>query len=111
MEVAVDCSWIGDGVGLVVVPVGVVMGISGLEAGVGVAIAWVGSDVASGVGELAGNALVAVPGPGADATLGIKVTVDSGVSARATSWVGVGSPQAMGTVRVTRSAKRNRIFT
>ena len=43
-----------------------VEGVSGASVGTGVinAIAGVGSDVVSGAGELAGNAVVAAPGPG-----------------------------------------------
>ena len=88
MEVAVDSSWVGDGVGSVAAPVGVAPGVAGVTAdmgtvfvgvnagmgpGVGVSgasvgtgvinsIAGVGSDVASGVEKLAGNAVVAALG-------------------------------------------------
>ena len=95
------------------VDVGAGVGVSGASVGTGEGAAGVcvGSDVASGPWESAGNGVVAAPGPGAGAAVGSKVTVDSGVSVRATSWVGVGSPQAKRAARVTRAARRNRIFT
>ena len=89
VDVAVDVTWVGDSVGSAAVPVGVAPGVTGVSAdvdgvvvdvdaglgpGVGIsgacvgtrvgdAIAGVGSDVASWVGELAANAIVAALGP------------------------------------------------
>ena len=45
MEVAVDCTWVGDGCGAVVVPVGVAPVVTGVDAGVGASFAFVDAGV------------------------------------------------------------------
>ena len=79
--------------------------------GPGVGVSGVCVKTAVGVFELVGNAGVAALGPGVGAAVGIKVTVDTGVSVRASSWVGVGSPQAMRDAGASKAPRKNGIFT
>ena len=144
MEVAVDCSWVGDGVGSVAAPVGVAPGVAGVTAGmgtvfvgvnagmgpgvgvsgafvgpaVGAAGAGVGSDVASGAGELAGNAVVAAPGPRGAVSSGAYVTglsadvaasAGAGTVATAAPGAGVCSPHASRAARITRLSHREQL--
>ena len=118
MEVAVDCSLVDDagvGVAFVDVKAGVGVGVKRLGClrwnrggwlGVGdvvVVDAVLGTVGVAGARVLAGNGAVAAPDPGADAAVDIKVTVDSGVYVRASSWAGVGPSQARRDARVTGS--------
>ena len=48
MEVAVDCSWVGDGVGSVAAPVGVALGVAGVTAGMGTVFVGVNAGVGPG---------------------------------------------------------------
>jgi hypothetical protein len=103
MEVAVDCSWVGDaGVGVAFAGVkatwGWVSSVSGACVGTGVAAAGacVGVFVASGAGVLAGNGAVAAPGPGVAVGTGSGVSVGSapcvvGLGADVASSTGAGS--------------------
>ena len=64
--------------------VGIGVGGSGVGDGV-VVVAVFGTFGAAAGGVSSGNGVVGAPGPGAEAAVGIKVTVDSGVSVRANS--------------------------
>ena len=50
VDVNIDGTWVGDAVGVAVVPVGVALGVVGVVAGVDGVVACVGAGVGSGVG-------------------------------------------------------------
>ena len=107
MGVSLDVTWVGDAVGFAAAPVGVALDVTGVDAGVGVsfvgveagvgpgvgvsdASVWTGVGgsgvgdgvvVASGVCELAGNAVVAAPSLGVAARISCGVSGGSGVGA------------------------------